>query len=49
LYSPLNIVNIRLNKSRMMRCEWHMGGKGETINASRILLGKPDGKGPHEK
>jgi hypothetical protein len=49
LYSPLNIINIRLNKSRMMRCEWHVGGKGETRTANRILLGNPDGKGTHEK
>jgi len=37
----------RKKKSRMMRCEWHTGRRGERRNASRKLLGKPDGKGPH--
>jgi Golgi nucleoside diphosphatase len=31
-------------KSRRMRWEGHAGRMGETMNAYRILVGKPEGK-----
>jgi hypothetical protein len=44
LYSSPNII--RLIKSRMMRWTGHLAGLGETRNAYRILVGKPEGKRP---
>jgi hypothetical protein len=35
-------------KSRRMRWAGHAARKGERRNASRILVGKPDGKRPLE-
>jgi hypothetical protein len=42
LYSPPNII--RMIKSRRMRRAWHAARMGETSNAYRILVGKPEGK-----
>jgi hypothetical protein len=44
LYSSQNII--RMIKSRRMRCSGHVARMGETINAYRILVGKPKGKRP---
>jgi hypothetical protein len=44
LYSSPNII--RMIKSRRMRWEGHVGRMGETRNAYRILVGKPEGKRP---
>jgi hypothetical protein len=44
LYSSPNII--RMIKSRRMRWEGHVARIGETRNAYRILLGKPEGKRP---
>jgi hypothetical protein len=44
LYSSRNII--RMIKSRRMRWEGHVARKGETRNAYRILVVKPDGKRP---
>jgi hypothetical protein len=33
-------------KSRRMRCAGHIARMGETRNAYRILVGKPEGKRP---
>jgi hypothetical protein len=41
LYSP-NII--RMFKSRRMRWAGHVARMGETRNAYRILVGKPEGK-----
>jgi hypothetical protein len=43
VYSP---DIIRMIKSRRMRWAGHVGGMGETRNACRILVGKPEGKIP---
>jgi hypothetical protein len=40
LYSSLNII--RMIKSRRMRWAWHVARMGETRNACRILVGKPE-------
>jgi hypothetical protein len=37
---------IRIVKSRRMRWAWHVTQMGETRNAYRILVGKPEGKIP---
>jgi hypothetical protein len=42
LYSPPNII--RTIKSRRMRWTGHVARMGETRNAYRILVGKPEGK-----
>jgi hypothetical protein len=42
-YSSLNIF--RMIKSRRMRWAGHVARMGETRNAYRILVGKPEGKG----
>jgi hypothetical protein len=44
LYSSPN--TIRMIKSRMMRWARHVARMGETRNAYRILVGKPEGKRP---
>jgi hypothetical protein len=44
LYSSPNII--RMIKSRTMRWAGHVGRMGETRNAYRILVGKPEGKRP---
>jgi hypothetical protein len=44
LYSSPNII--RMIKSRRMRWAGHVAGMGETRNAYRILVGKPEGKRP---
>jgi hypothetical protein len=44
LYSSQNIT--RIIKSRRMRWEEHVARMGETRNAYRILVGKPEGKRP---
>jgi hypothetical protein len=44
LYSSLNIS--RLIKSRRMRWAGHVARVGETRNAYRILVRKPEGKRP---
>jgi hypothetical protein len=44
LYSSPNII--RMIKSRRMRLAGHVGRMGETRNAYRILVGKPEGKRP---
>jgi hypothetical protein len=41
LYSSPNIIRI---KSRRMRWSGHVARMGETRNACRILVGKPEGK-----
>jgi hypothetical protein len=41
LYSPPNII--RFIKSRMMRWAGHVAQMGETRNAYKILVGKPEG------
>jgi hypothetical protein len=42
LYSPPNII--RMIKSRRMRWAGHAARMGETRNAYRILVGKPEGR-----
>jgi hypothetical protein len=37
---------IRNTKTRRMRLAWHVARMGEKRNASRILVGKPEGKRP---
>jgi hypothetical protein len=44
LYSSPN--TIRMIKSRKMRWAEHVGRMGETRNAYRILVGRPEGKRP---
>jgi hypothetical protein len=44
LYSSPNII--RMIKSRRMKWAWHVARMGETRNAYRILVGKPEGKRP---
>jgi hypothetical protein len=44
LYSSPNII--RMIKSRRMRWGGHVARMGETMNAYRILVGKPEGKIP---
>jgi hypothetical protein len=44
LYSSPNII--RMIKSRRMRWAGHVPRMGETRNAYRILVGKPEGKRP---
>jgi hypothetical protein len=44
LYSSPNII--RMFKSRKMRRAGHVARMGETRNAYRILVGKPEGKIP---
>jgi hypothetical protein len=44
LYSSPNII--RMIKSRKMRWTGHVARMGETRNAYRILVGKPEGKRP---
>jgi hypothetical protein len=44
LYSSPNII--RMIKSRRMRWAGHVTPMGETRNAYRILVGKPEGKRP---
>jgi hypothetical protein len=44
LYSSPNII--RMIKSRRMRWAEHVARMGETRNAYRILVGKPEGKIP---
>jgi hypothetical protein len=44
LYSLPNII--RIIKSRRMRWAGHVARMGETRNAYRILLGKPEGERP---
>jgi hypothetical protein len=44
LYSSLNII--RMIKSRRMKWVVHVTRMGETRNAYRILMGKPEGKRP---
>jgi hypothetical protein len=42
LYSSLSII--RIIKSRRMRLAGHVARIGEKRNASRLLVGKPEGK-----
>jgi hypothetical protein len=44
LYSSPNII--RMIKSRRMRWAGHVARMGETRNAYRILVGKPEGRRP---
>jgi hypothetical protein len=44
LYSSPNII--RIIKSRRMKWAGHVARLGETRNAYRILVGKPEGKRP---
>jgi hypothetical protein len=44
LYSSPNII--KMMKSRKMRWAGHVARIGETRNAYRILVGKPEGKRP---
>jgi hypothetical protein len=44
LYSSPDII--RMIKSMRMRWAGHVAGTGETRNAYRILVGKPEGKRP---
>jgi hypothetical protein len=44
LYSSPNII--RMIKGRRMRWAGHVARMGETRNAYRILVGKPEGKRP---
>jgi hypothetical protein len=44
MYSSPNII--RMIKSRRMRWAGHAARMGETRNAYRILVGKPEGKRP---
>jgi hypothetical protein len=47
LYSSSNII--RIIKSRKMRWAGHVAQMGETRNAYRILVEKPEGKRPRVK
>jgi hypothetical protein len=47
LYSPPNIV--RAIKSRGLRWAGHVAHMGERRGVYRILVGKPEGKRPHER
>jgi hypothetical protein len=47
LYSSPNII--RMIKSTRMRWAGHVARMGETRNAYRILVGKPEGKKPLER
>jgi hypothetical protein len=44
VYSSPNII--RIIKSRRMRWAGHVARNGEKRNAYRLLVGKPEGKGP---
>jgi hypothetical protein len=44
LYSPSSII--RMIKSRNIRWVGHVAGMGEKRNPYRLLMGKPEGKGP---
>jgi hypothetical protein len=44
LYSSPSII--RMMKSRKMRWAGHVARMGEKRNAYRLLVGKPEGKGP---
>jgi hypothetical protein len=44
LYSSPSIIKI--TKSRRMRWAGHVARMGEKTNAYRLLVGKPEGKGP---
>jgi hypothetical protein len=44
LYSSTSII--RIIKSRRMRWVGHVARMGEKKNASRLLVGKPEGKRP---
>jgi hypothetical protein len=44
LYSSPNII--RIIKSRRMRWAGHVARMGEKRNTYRLLVGKPEGKGP---
>jgi hypothetical protein len=44
LYSSPNII--KMIKSRRMRWAGYVARMGEKRNAYRILVGKPEGKGP---
>jgi len=44
LYSSPN--NVRVIKSRRMRCAGHVARMGEERGAYRVLVGKPEGKRP---
>jgi hypothetical protein len=44
LHSSPNII--RMIKPRRMRWTGHVARRGETMNAYRILVGKPEGKRP---
>jgi hypothetical protein len=44
LYSSLNII--RIIRLRKMRWAGHVARMGEKLNACRVLVGKPEGKGP---
>jgi hypothetical protein len=44
LYSSPSIIEIL--KSRRMRWAWHVARMGGKTNAYRLLMGKPEGKGP---
>jgi hypothetical protein len=44
LYSSPSII--RIIKSRRMRWAGHVAGMGEKRNVCRLLVGKPEGKGP---
>jgi hypothetical protein len=46
MYSSPNVIS--LTKSRRMRWPGHVARIGETRNAYRILVGKPEGKRPLE-
>jgi hypothetical protein len=46
LYSSPSTNIIRLIKSRRMRWEGHVARIGEKRNTYRLLVGKPEGKGP---
>jgi hypothetical protein len=47
LYSSPNII--RMIKSRRMRWTGHVARVGETRNAYRIFVGKPEGRRPLER
>jgi hypothetical protein len=44
LYSSPSII--RMIKSRRMRCAGHVARMGETRNAYRVLVRKPEGRRP---
>jgi hypothetical protein len=47
LYTSMNIVSV-IN-SRRMRWVGHVARMGEMRNANRILVGRPEGRRPHER